>query len=46
MDLTAITLCADNNLPMFVFDITDPRNLIAAVAGEQRGTWITKESES
>lgn len=44
MDLTAVTLCADNDLPMFVFDISDPRNLVAAVAGKQPGTWIRKES--
>ena len=44
MDLTAVTLCADNDLPMFVFDISDPRNLVAAVAGDQPGTWIRKES--
>jgi len=44
MDLTAVTLCADNDLPMFVFDISDPQNLVAAVDGEQPGTWIRKES--
>lgn len=44
MDLTAVTLCAEHGLPMFVFDITDPESLVRAVRGEQPGTWITKES--
>jgi len=45
MDLTAVTLCAEQGLPMFVFDISDPRDLARAVRGEQPGTWIRKESE-
>lgn len=43
MDLTAITLCADQDLPMFVFDLSDPGSLLKAVKGEQDGTWIKKE---
>ena len=43
MDLTAVTLCAEQGLPMFVFDISDPNNLVNALAGKQPGTWITKE---
>lgn len=43
MDLTAVTLCAEHDLPMFVFDISDPANLLRAVAGQQDGTWIVKE---
>ena len=43
MDLTAVTLCAEQGLPMFVFDISDPANLLRAVKGEQEGTWIKKE---
>ena len=45
MDLTAVTLCAEHGLPMFVFDISDPESLVRAVRGEQPGTWITKETE-
>lgn len=41
MDLTAVTLCAEQGLPMFVFDISDPKHLVRAIAGEQPGTWIT-----
>ena len=43
MDMTAVTLCAEQGLPMFVFDISDPANLLRAVNGEQKGTWIKKE---
>jgi len=46
MDLTAVTLCAEQGLPMFVFDITDPANLVAVIEGRQKGTWIRKESQS
>jgi len=45
MDLTAVTLCAEHDLPLFVFDISDPANLLKAVAGEQDGTWILKEKQ-
>jgi uridylate kinase len=44
MDLTAITLCAERALPIFVFDVSDPQNLAGALTGQARGTWITKES--
>lgn len=43
MDLTAVTLCAEHGLPMFVFDISDPANLVGAVTGKQKGTWIRRE---
>lgn len=41
MDLTAVTLCAEQGMPMFVFDISDPQHLVRVIAGEQPGTWIT-----
>jgi len=44
MDLTAVTLCAEQGLPMFVFDISDPSSLVRAIEGSQPGTWIKKES--
>jgi len=46
MDLTAVTLCSEQGLPMFVFDISEPNNLVNAIAGTQPGTWITKEKKS
>ncbi len=44
MDLTAVALCAEVGLPIFVFDISDPANLELAAAGRARGTWIVKEA--
>ena len=46
MDLTAVTLCAEQGLPMFVFDISNPENLVNVIAGTQPGTWIRKETQS
>lgn len=43
MDLTAVTLCSEQGLPMFVFDISDPANLVKTIEGTQKGTWIKKE---
>ncbi len=41
MDTTAFTLCMDNHMPIQVFDVTEPGNLLKAVQGEQIGTLIT-----
>ena len=46
MDLTAVTLCAEQGLPMFVFDISEPGALVNVIDGDQPGTWIKKETES
>jgi uridylate kinase len=43
MDLTAFTLCAEQDLPIMVFDISDPLNLTRVLSGELEGTWIAKE---
>jgi uridylate kinase len=40
MDLTAITFCKDNNLPLRVFDIMAPGNLRHALAGGSVGTLV------
>ena len=45
MDLTAVTLCAESRLPMLIFDVTRPHNLVRLLEGESLGTWITKESQ-
>ena len=44
MDLTAITLCAERELPVLVFDISDPNNLVRVLQEDTLGTWITKEA--
>ncbi|WP_224995905.1 UMP kinase [Cesiribacter sp. SM1] len=41
MDMTAITLCQENNLPIIVFDMNKPGNLYNLVVGEDVGTLIT-----
>lgn len=40
MDLTAITFCKDNALPIRVFDLMAPGNLRRALAGEAVGTLV------
>ncbi len=40
MDMTAFTLCQENNLPIIVFDINDPDNLRRIVIGEAVGTLV------
>lgn len=45
MDLTAITLCQENRLPILVFDISVPGNLRRIVQGEHIGTIVTAEAE-
>ncbi len=41
MDMTAFTLCMENNLPIIVFDMNKPGNLVKLVEGEEVGTLIT-----
>jgi len=40
MDLTAISLCQENNLPVVVFNMDVPGNLLKLVKGENVGTLI------
>lgn len=40
MDLTATTLCKENNLPIVVFDMDTPGNLKRVVEGEEIGTLV------
>lgn len=40
MDSTAISLCMDNKLPILVFDITVPRNIVRVLKGESVGTVV------
>lgn len=40
MDLTAITLCSENNLPIIVFDMNKKGNLMKLVRGETIGTLV------
>jgi len=40
MDSTATALCKDNNIPLVVFGIADPENIVRAVKGEKVGTIV------
>ena len=40
MDLTAITLCKDNNIPLIVFAMNENGNMVKAVKGEKVGTFV------
>ena len=42
MDLTAFALAEDNNLPIYVFDMNRPGNLLRVVEGEAIGTLVSK----
>lgn len=43
LDGAATAICRDNNIPIYVFDMTDPDNIIRAVKGENIGTLVAKE---
>lgn len=40
MDMTAFTLCQENNLPIIIFDMNKPGNLLRLIDGEKVGTLI------
>jgi len=40
MDMTAFTLCQENNLPIIIFDMNKPGNLLKIVKGEKVGTLV------
>jgi uridylate kinase len=40
MDMTAFTLCQENNVPIIVFDINNPDNLKRIIMGESVGTLV------
>jgi len=41
MDATAIVMCRDNRLPLRVFNLNNPGDLIRIVRGEDVGTAVT-----
>ena len=42
MDMTAITLCSENSLPIIVFNINQSGNLKKIVLGDKLGTLVTE----
>jgi len=45
MDYTALTLCAENEMPLYVFNMDDERNIERIVSGEQVGTVVITRDE-
>ena len=43
MDSTATSLCMDNNIPIRVFGLDDPENIIRVLNGEEIGTLVSNE---
>ena len=41
MDSTATALCKDNNIPLQVFAISDPENIVRVIKGEKIGTLVS-----
>jgi uridylate kinase len=41
MDTTAVSLCRDNNMPMMVFSMREPGNIVRVVSGEKIGSLVT-----
>jgi uridylate kinase len=43
MDSTALSLCMDNKLPIYVFNMNDESNIDRIVSGDRVGTLVTTE---
>jgi uridylate kinase len=41
MDSTAFSLCMDNSMPIVVFNMSEPNNIMRVVCGEQIGTLVS-----
>ena len=41
MDTTAATLCMDNNIPLLVFGLDEPENIVKGLCGENIGTIVS-----
>jgi uridylate kinase len=44
MDSTALSLCMDNDLPIYVFNMADERNIDRIVCGERVGTLVSSQA--
>ncbi len=45
MDSTALSLCMDNQLPIFVFNMSVPENIRRVIRGERVGTIVTNDGD-
>ena len=41
MDSTATAMCRDNHMPLLVFGIAEPENIVKAIKGEKIGTIVS-----
>jgi uridylate kinase len=41
MDMTAVSLCKDNNMPMIIFNMNRPGNILRVCSGERVGSLVT-----
>jgi uridylate kinase len=41
MDMTAVSLCKDNNMPMIIFNMNQPGNIKRVISGEKVGSLVT-----
>lgn len=41
MDSTAASMCRDNHMPILVFGLDDPQNIVRAIEGENIGTYLS-----
>ena len=41
MDMTAVSLCKDNNMPMIIFNMNQPGNIHRVIQGERIGSLVT-----
>ncbi len=41
MDSTAATMCRDNDMPIIVFGLNDPENIVRAAMGQRIGTYVS-----
>ena len=43
MDMTAFSMCSDNNIPVVVFSLDDPYNIVRVAKGETIGTRVSNQ---
>jgi uridylate kinase len=41
MDMTAVSLCKDNNMPMIIFNMNQSGNIKRVISGEKVGSLVT-----
>ena len=44
IDSTAASLCRDNNMPVLIFSLEDPHNIVRAIQGDEIGTILREEA--